>query len=239
MTSHLIDEVLALDAGGLTRALTFEEQKRIRAIILSHRHYDHVRDLPALGLAIRDTGVTVEVYAIQDTVDFVSSKLLDGSLYPDFLNGPSAENPVFRLNTVEPYRDFKVLDYTVVAVPLPHAVPSAGFHVSSGNASLFYTGDTGKGVAEAWRHVSPDVLLAEVTYGNENEAVAISAGHLTPAFLGEALTRFAAERGYVPRVIVSHVSPVWEGAIRDELKAVSEQIGVEIVVSHADMTVKL
>ena len=38
MESHLIDGVLALDAGGLTRALPFDEQRRIRAVILSHRH---------------------------------------------------------------------------------------------------------------------------------------------------------------------------------------------------------
>ena len=40
--SHLIDGVLALDAGGLTRALSFEERRGIRAVLLSHRHFDHV-----------------------------------------------------------------------------------------------------------------------------------------------------------------------------------------------------
>jgi phosphoribosyl 1,2-cyclic phosphodiesterase len=101
MESHLIDDVLALDAGGLTRALTFDEQKGIRAIILSHRHFDHVKDLLPLGIAIRTSGVTVEIYAIQDTADFVKSKLLDGSLFPDFLGFPSVENPVFHMNVVE------------------------------------------------------------------------------------------------------------------------------------------
>jgi ribonuclease BN (tRNA processing enzyme) len=239
MEAHLIDGVLALDAGGLTRALSFEEQMGIRAIILSHRHFDHIRDLLPLGLAIRDNGVTVEVYAIQDTVEFVQSRLMDGSLYPDFLSTPSPENPTFRLNVVEPYKAFKVLEYSVVAVRVPHSVPAAGFQISSPDVRLFYTGDAGRGLSDAWKHVSPEVLLTEVTFGNRNEAKAIEVGHLTPALLAEALTHFKSERGYLPRVIVSHMSPRWEDAIRQELPAVAEQLGIEICVSHADMTLEL
>ena len=93
MESHLIDGVLALDAGGLTRALTFDEQRRIRAVILSHRHFDHVRDLPPLGLTMRDQGVTVEVYGIGDTIESVASRLLDGSLYTDLTSYPSPGQP--------------------------------------------------------------------------------------------------------------------------------------------------
>ncbi len=210
MESHLIDDVLALDAGGLTRALTFDEQKRIRAIILSHRHFDHVKDLLPLGIAMRTSGVTVEIYAIQDTVDFVKSKLLDGSLFPDFLRFPSAENPVFRMNVVEFNKEFKVLDYTVMAVPVPHAVPAAGFQINSGDKKLFYTGDTGRGVADNWPNLSPDVLLTEVTFGNEMEEAADHVGHLTPTLLREALDKFKKKHNYIPRVIISHMNPPWE-----------------------------
>ena len=236
MESHLIDGMLALDAGGMTRALTFEEQRAIRAIILSHRHFDHVRDLLPLGLAVLATGVTIEVYAIQDTVDFVMEKLLDGSLYPNFVNPPPPQNPTFHLNVVEFYKEFKVLDYTAMAVPVPHAVPAAGFQVSSRDVKLFYTGDAGKGVADEWEHVSPDVLLTEVTFGNENEEVAHRTGHLTPALLEEALAIFKQKKGYLPKIITSHINPPWESAIREELKVLSERIGVEIEVSHEDMT---
>jgi ribonuclease BN (tRNA processing enzyme) len=239
MESHLIDGVLALDAGGMTRALSFKEQKRIRAIILSHRHFDHVRDLLPLGLTMRDEGVTIEVYGIRDTLEFVTSSLLEGGLYIDLLSYPSPDRPIMRLNTVEFYEPFDVLDYTAVAVPVPHAVPAAGFQISSGDNKLFYTGDAGKGVSEAWEHVMPNVLLTECTFGNENEDRAIAAGHLTPAYLGDALERFQKRHGYLPRVIVSHMNPPWEEAVRKELKALSAELDVEITVSHADMTVRL
>jgi len=121
--AHLIDGVLALDAGSLTRTLTFKEQAQVRVILLSHRHFDHVRDLLPLGLALHDRGGTVDVYGIQDTIDFVSTRLLDGSLYPDLVRIPNSENPVVHLHTIDYLQPFQILDYAVTAVPVPHSGP--------------------------------------------------------------------------------------------------------------------
>ena len=65
LESHLIDKVLVLDAGGLTRSLSFEEQAGIRAVILSHRHFDHVRDLLPLGIARLDADGALDPGAVQ------------------------------------------------------------------------------------------------------------------------------------------------------------------------------
>ena len=237
--AYLIDGVLALDAGGLTGLLTFDEQKLVRAVVLSHRHFDHTLDLLPFGLSIVSVlkAGTVEVYGIRDTIDFVRSNIL-GGIHPAFLDAPEGE-PAFHLNVVDFHEEFDVLGYTVKAVPVPHAVPAAGIEVSSGDVKLFYTGDTGKGLDEAWNHVSPDVLLTECTFGNEGQARAMQAGHLTPALLGEALSSFRAQHGYLPRVIVTHITPVWEDAVRREIPQLSEQLGHEILVAHADMTLDL
>ena len=239
MESHIIDGVLALDAGSLARSLSFEEQRDIRALLLSHRHFDHVKDLLPLGITLWNTGLTMDVYGIKDTIDHVTAKLLDGNLYPDFLNNPSRENPVFRLHAIEYLTEFKVLDYTVIAVPVPHAVPAAGFQISSGASRLFYTGDAGPGLADAWEHVTPEVLLTEVTFGNQDEERALLVGHLTPRLLEEALIAFKDRRGYLPRVIVTHMNPPWEADIRRELKPVAANLGVELTVSAADMIAEI
>ena len=41
-TCFLIDDVLALDAGALTRGLSVPEQAKIDAVVLSHIHLDHI-----------------------------------------------------------------------------------------------------------------------------------------------------------------------------------------------------
>ena len=87
--------------------------------------------------------------------------------------------------------------------------------------------------------MSPDVLLTEVTFGNEALAKAREVGHLTPGLLEDALTSFDRQRGYLPRVIVSHMNPVWEEAVREELKLLSQKMNLEILVSDADMIIEL
>ena len=239
LESHLIDKVLVLDAGGLTRSLTFEEQAGIRAVILSHRHFDHVRDLLPLGVGLLTAGKTIDVYAIEDTVKFVSEKLLDGSLYPDFRIFPSPEAPVFRFHTIEFYREFQVLGYNVMAVPVYHAVPAAGFQIRSGNTTLFYPGDTGKGLSQAWPHVDPNVMLTEVTFGNGDPDRAAVAGHLTPNLLEETLSDFKELKGYIPKIIVAHMNPAWEATVRRELAEVQRRLGFELQISEADMVLNI
>ena len=239
MESHLIDGALALDAGSLTRSLTHDELREIRAIILSHRHFDHVKDLLPLGIAIRNEGVTINEYAIQDTVDAVRDTLMNGRLFPDFLSSPSEDAPTYRMYTGAFYEPFNVLGYEVIAAPVPHSVPAAGFQISDGNVRLFYTGDTGRGLGAAWEHVSPDVLLTEVTFGNENEAGARASGHLTPKLLMGELGKFRDIHGRVPHVIVSHINPAWEDAVRRELAEITETTGQAFIIGEADMSIDL
>ena len=95
---------------------------RMQAIVLSHRHFDHVGDLPPLGLSRYLGGWrgTVEIYAIQDTIDAVAVKL-KGKGLPDLMRDPSPDEPVFRLNPIRSYEDFKVL----VSCESPHPLLSA------------------------------------------------------------------------------------------------------------------
>ena len=68
---------------------------------------------------------------------------------------------------------------------------------------------------------------------------AIAAGHLTPDFLKETLEDFRRQHGCLPRVIVGHINPPWEEAVRREVEAVARQLGIEILVPRADTVLDL
>src|SRR5262245_63778615 len=45
-TSFLIGDELAIDAGSLASALSLPRARRVRTVLLTHRHLDHVKELP-------------------------------------------------------------------------------------------------------------------------------------------------------------------------------------------------
>jgi len=104
MVSLLIDGTLALDAGGLTSSLSLPEQQKVRAILLTHHHFDHTRDLVTLGANGAAFPNPVDVYALSQTLDIVNSCLLDGKMYADFSKWPSKDKPFLRLNVIEPFQ---------------------------------------------------------------------------------------------------------------------------------------
>ena len=48
MTTFLVDGDTALDAGALTEALPLAAQRRLRRVVLTHAHFDHIASLPFL-----------------------------------------------------------------------------------------------------------------------------------------------------------------------------------------------
>ena len=85
----LIDDVLVIDAGGLTSTLSFAAQLKLKSILITHHHYDHIRDIPALGMNLYLNQTTINIYATQSVYDVLTTHLLNGNLYPNFLEMPS------------------------------------------------------------------------------------------------------------------------------------------------------
>ena len=61
-TCFLIDGVLAIDAGSLVSSLSLVEQGEIRALLITHQHFDHARDIPTLGLTTMGSPEPIHVY---------------------------------------------------------------------------------------------------------------------------------------------------------------------------------
>ena len=234
--SLVVDGVLALDAGSIASGLTFEEQRAIRAVLLSHRHFDHLRDLPLLGQATRDVGATVDVFGIADTVDAVKAHLLNDVIFSDFTRKPSPEAPKFRLRTVQTGKPFAVAgDYGVVAMPVVHSAPAVAYVVEREGRRVLYTGDCGGGLPAFGALPPVHLLVSEVNYPNRLEAKAHENGHYTPTLLSKDLAALRKRWRTLPRVLVVHMVPAYEEEIRDELTEVAANLPVDITPAHEGM----
>lgn len=239
LCSLLIDDRLALDAGGLTSSLSFTAQKKLKAIFLTHQHYDHVRDVPALAMNFALLRKTINVYLTSPAYEVVVTHLLASKLYHNFLERPKGK-PTIKLTVIEPLKTEQVAGYSILAVPVKHSVPGVGYQVTSPDGKvIFYTGNTGPGLANCWKRVSPQLLITEVTATNKFDKFGRKAGHLTPRLLRKELITFRRLKGYLPQVVTVHMGPELEKEIATEIAAVAEELGNPITLGYEGMVINL
>lgn len=240
LTTLLIDDVLAVDTGSLTSSLSLQEQEKVSSILLTHCHYDHIRDIAAIALNISYFRKTIRVYSMANTLDVINNHILNNVIYPRFTEIPTPDNPPLRFCALEPYEVEDVDRYKVLAIPVQHSTSSVGYQIiSEEGKSVFYSGDTGPGLSRCWAHISPQLLITEVTLPNRLGQHSVSTNHLTPRLLAEELTEFKRAKGHLPQVVVIHLAPLFEDEIRKDVEQLSEEMGISITVGYEGMELNL
>lgn len=232
LISLLVDDTLVIDAGSLASELTFSEQKKIKALLLTHGHYDHIRGVPAF--AFNNPSHTTKVFATSQTLKILSSHLVDGVIYPKFTKKIPffLTKPSLKFVAIEPFKVVNINGYQVLTLPVNHTIHTVGFQITAKDGKkIFYTGDTGPGLSAIWEHISPDLLIIEVTFPNKLENRAINAAHLCPKMLKKELKDYYRVKGHFPQVIIIHLSPKLEGEIKKEVKEVAEELKININIA--------
>lgn len=214
----MVDGRIALDAGALTSGLTLEEQGKLEAVLVSHAHLDHVRDLATIAdNRIQMGAAPLDVYGPAATLRALAKHFFNGRIWPDFTVLPTPERPTIRLLPLRMGRATRVGDYEVTAVPVHHTVDCSGFVVTSEGSSIAYSGDTGP-TDRFWsllrRTKNLRMALVEVSFPDELADLAAVTGHFTPKTLAEDLRK-------MPRpgeldVLLYHMKPVFQAAIERE-----------------------
>jgi len=239
LPSLLIDDVLALDAGALTSSLSFPEQQKLKAILITHQHYDHIKDIPALAMNAYLHETTINIYSIPAVYDALATHLLNGKLYHDFLN-ISQDNPTISFTIISPNQSVQIEGYAILAIPMNHSVPTVGYQITAPDGkTVFYSGDTGSGLADCWQSVSPQLLIIEVTAPNRYEEFARQSGHLTPSLLKQELDCFQRLKGYLPQVITVHMNPHQEKEIETEIAEIAGSLNNRVMLAHEGLLIHL
>lgn len=238
----LINDALALDCGALTSTLTFEEQLNLKAVLITHHHYDHIKDVVMLGATFYGESRQLALYSIpsvREALEYLFA--FPGKFYTNLLEKPEGK-PALKFVTIELLKPFSVAGYEIMAVPVNHSVPAVGFQISKpGGKKLFYTGDTGPGLEECWRHISPDLLIIENTVLDRFIDDAREVKHLSPSLLWEELVSFKKLRGYLPHVVTTHQFPNedQESERRAELERVARELGAAVTVGYEGLEIDL
>ena len=221
MTTFLIDGETALDAGSLTEALPISVQRRIRRVVLTHAHFDHIASLPFLIENLYGRRRPLELIAPAPVLASIKRHVFNDVTWPDFTRLPSRAHPTLRLKPVRDGRPFSSGGVTLTPLAVDHVVPAYGYLVTKPGRAVLFSGDT-MPTHRIWEHARRirdlKAIFLEVSFSNAQHAVARDSCHLTPSLLPGELAKAP---DHVP-VYLYHMKPPSLSRIRGEVEALGE-----------------
>lgn len=222
LTCFLIDDCVAVDAGSIAIALTNEQRPKVKDIIVTHPHLDHIASLP---IFIDDLYPTlkepVRVHATPEVIALLERDVFNWNVYPRFSDLKNDYGPVMQYVPVPLGTPFKVAHLSVTAVEVNHIVPTVGLVVSDGQKSVAFSSDTAE-TEEFWKIVNEmkglDALLIEASFPDRMAKLAEVSRHFTPASLHEELKKLN-HNGM--DIMAVHLKPTYREEIIAELKALN------------------
>jgi cAMP phosphodiesterase len=140
----LVNDTCMVDAGSVSEGLMDAEQSKIRNVLLSHAHLDHIKGLPLLAdnMAGRTLGGVIKVWSLPEVLEDLQRHIFNDVIYPDFTRLPTLEEAPL---SYSPFRDetpITVDGLHVTSVRVNHTVPAVGFIIRDQESALLYSGDT-------------------------------------------------------------------------------------------------
>ena len=194
LACFVIDDLIAFDAGSLAIAATPEQKQKIRDVVISHAHLDHIAGLP---LYIDDLFATIkrpiQIHATSEVIEILERDIFNWSIYPRFSELQNDYGVVLEYCPFEVEREFSVKHLKVKAIDVNHKVPSVGFIVTDGKSRFALTNDTAA-MNRFWEALNEtedlSAILVECAFPNELCELACNSHHLTPRSLQNELTKF-------------------------------------------------
>jgi ribonuclease BN (tRNA processing enzyme) len=219
-SSTVINDTITIDAGCIGFCQSAQAQARIKHILLTHTHIDHVASLPIfVENAYEGKADCVTIHASANVLDSCQRDLFNDRLWPDFI-GMSKNNdkPFLKVSQFEAGQTIELEGLRFRAVAIDHVVPTVGFLVEDQHSAVAFISDTGP-TDEIWRvaDATPNLkaIFLETTFPNELDWLAKVSKHLTPAMVASELKKLSRPI----RVIIVHIKARFQTQVIAELQA--------------------
>ncbi len=207
-TSFLINGRLLIDAGCPASRLTSKDIQGIDTVLLTHAHWDHIKELPFLPPLHHTAASTPLIIAAPlDILTIIQKHVFIRDVWLDFSQPLDGAPPLLRYMPLAVGQPTVICGLRVTAVPGDHHVPCYGYLISDASGTMAFTSDTGPGSA-LWPRLAtaprPLALVAETSYPDGHEPRAIREGHLTPSLLNQAISSSAP---FPDKIFLTHLKP--------------------------------
>jgi 3',5'-cyclic-nucleotide phosphodiesterase len=213
--AFVLDERLAIDAGSLTSGLDLSLQYKLEAVLVSHSHLDHIRDLATIADNRAQHGCPpLEIVGTRPTLDILRKHFFNDLLWPDFSAIPSKREPTIVYRALKPEVRAEVAGFVVRAIAVTHTIDTSAFVIEKNGAAVAYSGDTGP-TDRLWEVLNEQkdlrALLMEVSFPNEAQRVATLSGHHTPQTLIKDLEKYVRPKE-LPTLLY-HIKPAFQSEV--------------------------
>jgi cAMP phosphodiesterase len=217
-SAFVLDDRLAIDAGSLTSGMDIKAQCALTAVIVSHAHLDHIRDLATIADNRTQNGCKpLTIAGTKQTIAILKKHFFNGLLWPDFTQIPSAKQPAIEYLVLKPEVTTVIAGYKVRAIMVSHTIETCAFVVEGKDGSIAYSGDTGP-TERIWEvlNATPNLkaMLMEVSFPNDEQRVATLSGHHTPQTLATELKKYENYKD-LP-FLLYHIKPVFQAQVERE-----------------------
>jgi ribonuclease BN (tRNA processing enzyme) len=219
LTSYVINDAVAIDAGSLGSFLSPTEQGRVKDVFITHSHIDHIAGLPVfIENVYEGKPDCVTVHATREVLDTLQKDIFNDRVWPDFVWLSSAKAPFLRLSELVPNQPVEVAGLRITPVPVNHVVPTCGFIVEDDATTLVFPSDTGP-TSAIWEQANAaanlKAVFLEATFPNSMTWLADVAKHHTPATFGREVAKLTRPT----KVVAVHIKPRYRDEVVRELEA--------------------
>lgn len=219
LTSFVINDDLAVDAGAIATWSSVHAQARLNDILLTHSHMDHIAGLPVLlDTVYRVGGTAPRIHGSQATIEVLKHDLFNNRLMPDFVSLSQAMTPFLSLHEITPQRPTAVGRYIVTALPVKHTVPTLAYLIDDRSSAVAIITDTVP-VPEVleplarWPRLK--AVFLEASFPSTMNDLAKTTGHQTAGQFLQAARLFAPSVA----MLAIHIKPRFYDQVRAEIDA--------------------
>ncbi len=230
LTTYLINDTLAIDAGAIAVGLSIEEQLKVRSIIITHTHLDHIFSLPLYLTDLFDQiREPVKIYATEEDIEALRRHIFNPEMWITIETLENDQTPLISFEPIKSGESFFLENLKVTPIPVSHTISTHGLLIEDQTTALLFTSDTGA-TDLIWRatrdceklravfidlsfpnrltelarlscHHSPITLLEEMS--KIKSGVQVFAVHLKAAYRDQVMAEVAALDH--PRIVVAQV----------------------------------
>lgn len=222
LTTYLINDTLAIDAGAIAIGLSRAEQLRIRSVVITHAHLDHMISLPLFITDLFDEWrQPVKVYATAADFAALRQHIFNPRIWVGLETLQNAHTRLIEHHPIQAKQSFTAEDLRLTPIPVTHAVLTHGLLVEDERSALLFTSDTGA-TEELWQAARDcahlRAVFIDLSYPRRLAELAHVSGHHSPLTLLEELPKI---KPCVP-VYAVHLKPAYRAQIEAEIAALSE-----------------